>query len=52
MRTRATIIETTKQDELDEVRHVTKQEIASLNHIISKCHMSHVSHANDRQLKR
>ena len=35
MRTRATIIETTKQDEFDELKYKTKQEIDSLNHIIN-----------------
>ena len=35
MRTRATIIETTKQDEYDELKFKTKQEIDSLNHIIN-----------------
>ena len=35
VRTRATIIETTKQDEYDELKFKTKQEIDSLNHIIN-----------------
>ena len=35
VRTRATIIETTKQDEVDELKFKTKQEIDSLNHIIN-----------------
>ena len=35
-RTRAMIIETTKQDELDEYKLKSKQEIDSLNHIISQ----------------
>ncbi|CAF0966627.1 unnamed protein product [Brachionus calyciflorus] len=35
VRTRATIIETTKQDELDELKFRQKQELDSLNHIIN-----------------
>jgi hypothetical protein len=35
VRNRAMIIETTKQDELDELRFKSKEEIDSLNHIIS-----------------
>jgi hypothetical protein len=34
--TKAFIIETTKQDELDDVKFKSKQEIDSLNHIISR----------------
>ena len=35
VRTNAMIIETTKQDELDELKLKNKQELDSLNHIIS-----------------
>ncbi len=35
LKTKCMIIETTKQDELDEIRFKSQQEIDSLNHIIS-----------------
>lgn len=35
VRTNAMIIETTKQDDLDELKLKNKQELDSLNHIIS-----------------
>ena len=36
VKTRSMIIETTKQDEIDELKFRSKQEIDSLNHIIGK----------------
>ena len=38
------IIETTKQDEIDELKFRSKQEIDSLNHIIGKIYAIIISH--------